>query len=200
MAFQYQQKQLILSGITLAALLLLVACNSADSGNNNNSTQGSASSAPAVATITPLLVTPRSISGSQGKGPLIVSTPSPVLGGKAGSQQIVLGDRILIIYSVSKQKSVSTHSVLINLDLAVHNTSGKTIMNLSTFFQLMGPEGDTFAYQYNSSDDFYGTIAAHTTHRGQVVFQVPAAASLSLSLLYRPEIATETAIVQLKVS
>ena len=64
--------------------------------------QGSTSSAPA-ATITPLLVTPKASSGSPGKGPLVISSPTPVPGGKAGSQQIVLGDHTLIINSVSKQ-------------------------------------------------------------------------------------------------
>ncbi len=64
----------------------------------------------------------------------------------------------------------------------------------------MGPEGDTFGYQYNSSDNFYGTIAAHATHSGTIVFQVPTSATSSLRLLYRPEIATETAIILLKIS
>ncbi len=73
-------------------------------------------------------------------------------------------------------------------------------MNQLTFFQLMGPEGDTFGYQYNSSDNFYGTIAAHATRSGTIVFQVPIAATSSLRLLYRPEIATETAIILLKIS
>ena len=121
-------------------------------------------------------------------------------GGKAGSQQIVLGDRTLIINSASKQKGASTNSTLINLDLAVQNTSDKAIMNQSTFFQLMATEGDTFGYQANGFDNFYGTIAAHTTRSGTIVFQVPAAATSGLRLLYRPEIATETAIILLNVS
>jgi hypothetical protein len=198
MVFQHQLRRLILSEMILAVLLLLVACNHAGSGNNG-STQGSTSSGT-TATITPQLVTPKSASGSQGKGPVIVVTPSPVPGGPAGSQEVVLGDRTLIIYSAIKQKSASANSALINLNLAIQNTSGKAIMNQSTFFQLIGPEGDTFAYQYNSSDDFYGTITAHATHRGLVVFQVPTAATSSMSLLYRPEVAKETVIVQLKIA
>lgn len=198
-----QHKKLVLGGVILVLFLLLAACSSAGSNSSNGKTgtgsQGSRPSAIA-ATITPQLVTPKASSGSPGKGPLSISSPTPVPGGKAGSQQIVLGDRTLIIYSASKQKGASTNSTLIDLDLAVQNTSDKAILNQSTFFQLMGPEGDTFGYQYNSSDNFYGTIAAHTIRSGLIEFEVPAAATSSLRLLYRPEIAPETAIILLKIS
>ena len=200
----FQHKKLVPGGVIL--VLLLIACGSArsDSSNGNTGTsstqdRGSTLSAT-VATITPQLITPKAARGSAGKGPLVISSPTPVPGGKAGSQQIVLGDRTLIINSVSKQKGASANSILINLDIAVHNTSNKAIMNQSTFFQLMGPEGDTFGYQYNSSDNIYGTIAARMTRSGTIVFQVPTGAVSSLRLLYRPEIATETAIILLKVS
>jgi len=196
-----QHKKLVPGGVTLVLFLLLVACSSPGSGSNNGNTgTGSSNSATAAVTITPQLVTPKASSGSPGKGPLVISSPTPVPGGKAGSQRIVLGDRTLIINRVSKQTGASTNFTLINLDLAVRNTSDKAIMNQSTFFQLMGPEGDIFSYQYNSSDNFYGTIAAHTTRSGTIVFQVPAAATSSLRLLYRPEIAAETAIILLKIS
>ena len=193
-----QHKKLVLGGVILGLFLLLVACSpsGSDSGNGNTKT----GSITAVTTITPQLVTPKAAHGTAGKGPLVISSPTPVPGGKAGSQQIVLGDRTLIINGVSKQKGASTNSTLINLDLAVQNTSNKTIMNQSTFYQLMGPEGDIFGYQYNSSDTFYGTIAAHTTRGGMIVFQLPTAATSSLRLLYRPEIASETAITLLIVS
>ncbi len=202
-----QHQKLVLGGVILGLLLLLVACGSAGSDSNNgntgtSSTQGQKStpSATAASTITPQLITPKAARGSAGKGPLVISSPTPVPGGKAGSQQIVLGDRTLTINSFSRQKVASTKFALIDLDLVVHNTSNKVIMNKSTFFQLMGPEGDTFGYQYNSSDNIYGTIAAHMTRSGTILFQVPTAAISSLRLLYRPEIATETAIVLLKVS
>jgi hypothetical protein len=198
-----QQKKLMLGGLMLVLFLLLAACGSAGSGSSNGntrSTQGSTPSATAAAAITPRLVIPKASTGSPGKGPLVITSPTVVPGGKAGSQQIVLGDRTLIINSVSKQKAASTNSTLINLDLAVQNTSNKAIMNQSTFFQLMTTEGDTFGYQVNSFDNFYGTIAAHMTRSGTIVFQVPAAAISGLSLLYRPEIATETAIILLKIS
>ena len=131
---------------------------------------------------------------------MVIATPTPVPGGKAGSQQIVLADRTLIINSAVKQNAASANTSLITLDLAVQNTSNKAIQNLSTFFQLMGAEGDTFGYQSNSSDTFYGPIAAHITRPGFIVFEVPTAAATSLRLLYRPEIASETAIVPLKIS
>ena len=187
----FQHRRLILSGIILAVLLLLAACNSA----SNGSAQSSPSS-----TRTPLVVTPKSSQGSPGQGPTIVSTPSPVPNGPAGSQQVVLGDRILIVYSAVKQKSASANSMFINLDLAVHNTSGKTIMNQSTFFQLLGPEGDVYGEQYNRSDNLYGPISAQASSRGNVVFQIPSTAVSKLSLLYRPEVATETVIIPLKIS
>ncbi len=193
-----QHKKLVLGGVIPVLVLLLAACGSpVASSSNGNMGEGSTTSATAAATTTPQLVTPKTSSGLPGKGPLVISSPTPVPGGKAGSQQIVLGDRTLIIISVSKQKGASTNSTLINLDLAVQNTSHKAIMNQSTFFQLMGPEGDSFGYQYNSSDNFYGTIAAHMTRSGTIVFQVPTGATSSLRLLYRPEIATETAIILL---
>jgi Domain of unknown function (DUF4352) len=202
-----QHKKLVLGGVILLVFLLLFTIGSAIASSSNGNTgtgstqdQGSTRSATAAATLTPQLVTAKATHGSPGKGPLLISSPTPVPGGKAGSQQIVLGDRTLIINRVSKQKGASTNSTLINLGLAVQNTSDKAIMNQLTLFQLMGSEGDTFGYQYNSSDNFYGAIAAHTTRSGTIMFQVPTAATASLHLLYRPEIATETAIILLKVS
>jgi hypothetical protein len=204
MIFQYQK--LVLGGIILVLFLLLAGCDFTGNGSSNGNTgtgttqgQGSTLSTTA-ATITPQLVKPKAGYGSAGKGPLVVSSPTPVPGGKIGSQQIVLGDRTLIINSVSRQQGASADTTLVNLDLVIQNTSNKAILNQSNFYQLMGPEGDIFGYQYNSSDTFYGSIAAHTTRTGFIVFQLPTAAISSLRLLYRPEIATETAIVLLKVS
>jgi Domain of unknown function (DUF4352) len=194
-----QRNKLVPGGVILVLFLLLVASGCAGSNSSNEST-GTGSTATAAVTITPRLVAPKSVSGSPGKGPVVISSPTPVPGGKPGSQQIVLADRTLIINSVTRQKGVSANSTLISLDLIVRNTSTKAIMNQPAFFQLVGPEGDTFGYQYNSSDNFYATIAAHTTSSGTIVFQVPAAATSGLRLLYRPEIALETAIILLKIS
>ncbi|MGH2493781.1 MAG: DUF4352 domain-containing protein [Ktedonobacteraceae bacterium] len=197
-----QSKKLVPGGMILVLFLLPFLCGCAGSSDNGKTGTGSAHNqgATAIATITPQLVTPKSVSGSPGKGPLVISSPTTVPGGKPGSQQIILGDRTLIINNVTDQSGVSANSILITLDLAVRNTSNKAIMNQSTFFQLMGSEGDAFGYQYNSSDNFYGAIAAHTTRTGTIVFQVPTAARSSLHLLYRPEIATESAIILLKTA
>jgi hypothetical protein len=147
---------------------------------------------------TPIVVTPKTTQKSGGNGPLVITSPTPAPGGSANSQQVVLADRTLVISSATKQK-VNANSLLITLEITVKNTSTKTIMNQSTFFQLMGAEGDTFSYQYNSSDNFYGPLAAQSARTGTISFQIPAAAATNLRLLYHSEIATETALVSLKV-
>lgn len=186
-------RRFILIGILAALLLALAACGTAVSS-------ASAQSSEVVASATPRVVTPRNSGGRPGQGPAVVATPEPVPGGPAGSQEVTLGDRTLIIYSAHRQQSSNAHAVLINLDLAVSNTSGKAIQNLAAFFQLLGPEGDAFSYQSNSSDSFYGQIAAHTTDRGSITFQVPTAASAKMSLFYRPELARDAVILQLKIA
>lgn len=195
-----RDKKLVPVGLIGVLFLLLLAGGCAGNGSSNGNTKTSSiqqqGSTP-VATITPQLVTPKSSGGSQGKGPLLIFSPTPVPGGRAGSEEVVLGDRTLIINSVSKQKGASANFAQIYLDLAIQNTSGKAIMNQPGFFQLIGPEGDIFDYQYNSSDNFYGGLPAHTSRSGTIVFQVPAAATSGLRLLYRPEIAAETAIIVL---
>ncbi len=99
-----QPKKLVPGGVIPVLFLVLVACSSAGSGSSNGNTgtgstqdQGSTPSATAAVTITPQLVTPKASRGSPGKGPLVISSPTPLPGGKAGSQQIVLGDRTLIL-------------------------------------------------------------------------------------------------------
>jgi hypothetical protein len=198
-----QHKKLALAGGILLVFLLLFASGCAGGNNSSkNSTETSLikSSTTASVTITPQLITPKDTGGSRGQGPLVISSPTPVPGGKPGTQQIVLGDRTLIIYRVTKQNGTSSNSTLIRLDLTVQNTSRTAIMNLSTFFQLMGPEGDAFGYQCNSSDNFYGPITAYKTRSGTIVFQIPKAATSSLQLLYRPEVAAETVTIKLKIS
>lgn len=189
-------------GAILIVFLLVVACSSAGNKSSNTSTGASSPSTSITAPIstTPQQVTPKA-TGTAGRGPLVISSPTQVPGGKPGSQQIVLSDRTLIINRVTEQKGASANTALISLDLTVQNTGNKTILNLSTFFQLMGSEGDAFGYQYNSSDSFYGTIAAHTIRSGTIIFEVPTAvANSSLHLFYRPEIAQEATIILLKIS
>src|ERR1700676_3830880 len=183
-------KPAVLGGVMLV-VMWLAACGSAPGS-------GSGASATAGPAVTPRLVTPKSVGGSPGKGPLVISNPAPIPGGKIGSQKIVLSDRTLVINSVTTHRGTNQSSILIDLNLVVRNTSEKAIRNESTFFQLMGPEGDTFGHQTNSSDAFYRTIDAHASRSGMIEFEIPTAAASSLSLLYRPEHATETVLTRLK--
>jgi hypothetical protein len=201
------RRRVVAGVMLLVVFVLLASCgpfgNASDNGKTGTGSTpvgGSTAQGTPATAITPLLITPKASSGSPGKAPLVITSQTPVPGGGSGSQLVVLLDRTLTIYSASKHQGTSTNSTSIDLDLAVQNTSGRAIANHITFFQLMGPEGDIFGYQNNSSDTFYGTIAAHTTRRGAIEFQVPAAAKASLRLLYRPEIATETAIILLNVA
>lgn len=205
----HKQGGIMLYSYMLLLLFLLAGCGYKDntstaSGNSMNKMitvttyQGSPSSKA-----TSVIVTPKPVRGSSkgasGSGPIVVTSPTPISGSNVSGEQVVLKDRALVISSVSKQNGGNAASSLITLALTVKNTSSKPIMNQSTFFQLMGPEGDTFSYQSNSSDNFYGSVPANSSRSGTVVFQIPSAAAHSLRLLYRPEIAAETALVLLKV-
>jgi hypothetical protein len=199
-------KKLVPTAMIAVLLFLLAACSSGGtttgqgSTGNGSTQQGQTTSATAIATITPQIVTPKSVSGSPGKGPTVISSPTAVPGGKPGSQQVVLGDRTLIISGVSEQKGSGTNSTLVTVNLSIHNTSTKAIMNQPPFYELYGSGGDAFGSQYSSSANFYGPIAANTTRSGTIVFQVPTAVASQLSLFYRPEIASETTIIALKIS
>lgn len=195
-------KKAVVGVMIVIVVALLAACSSTGntSSTGTTGTRSTSASTSAPVSSTPQQVIPKA-SGTAGEGPLVISSPTALPGNKTGGQQVVLNDRTLIINRVTEQQGASASSILVSLDLAVQNTGNKTIMNQATFFQLMGPEGDAFGYQYNSTDSFYGTIAAHSSRSGTVVFQIPASvAKLSLHLLYRPEIAQETAIIPLKVS
>jgi hypothetical protein len=128
---------------------------------------------------------------------LVISHLAPALGSPVGSRQVVLPDRTLIVSAVTSQPATTAGWTLIDLDLSVRDNSGSTVKNEPTFFELLGPGGDVFGHQDNSSDTFYGAIPAHTSRRGTIEFAVPRAAASGLSLLYRPEIAKETVIVML---
>jgi hypothetical protein len=148
----------------------------------------------------PREITAKSAGGSSGVGPHIISDSKAQPGsGKYSSQKVVLRDRVLVVNNATLQAGGSQGSASIELDLSVQSTGAKGIENQAGFFRLIGAEGDTFGNQYNSSDSFYGAIAAHETRRGHVSFKVPAAATSTLRLLYRPEVPSETAIVPLKI-
>jgi Domain of unknown function (DUF4352) len=194
-------KPALLGGVMLVVIWLAACSSAADPGSPAAAAaSGSHAAAAAAASpaATPRLVKPKPAGGSPGKGPLVISNPAPLPAGQIGSQKVVLSDRTLVIKSVTTQRGKNQGSVLIDLDLVVRNTGGQPIRNESTFFRLIGLEGDTFSQQDNSYA-FYGSIAAHTSRSGTIGFEIPAAAASSLYLLYRPEIATETVLTRLKV-
>ena len=175
-------------GATLV-VIGLAACGASNPGTDLS---------PAAA-VTPRLVTSTPIGGAPGRGPGVISSPAPLPGGKVSSQAVVLGDRTLIIKSVTSRRAAIKNSVLIDLGIVVRDTSGKAIKNEAVFFHLMGREGDTFGYRGNRSGTFYGAIGAHASRSGMIEFQIPSAAASGLYLLYRPEIARETVLTRLKI-
>jgi Domain of unknown function (DUF4352) len=209
---KYQKSHYVMIGLLFLLLLVVTACG----GSDNNSTSNTATATPTVAAnnansaatagsgqdasapSTPVAITPNSSSGSAGTGPVVINTPIPVAGGGANSQQVTLADRQLLITSANRQSTGAAGSTTITLVITVKNTSGKAIKNQADFFQLMGAEGDAFS-QANSSDNFYGTILAHSARSGTIIFRMPSAAATKLRLLYRSEIASETVITDLNV-
>jgi hypothetical protein len=206
----YQNGRITAIACMLFLMFLLAACSFTDNTANTNNNNNTKNEIVTVTTYqgtppsqaTPVVVKAKSVQGSsQGSssGPIVVAAPTHVAGNSANSTQAVLKDRTLLISSVSKQNGTTADSSLITLNLTVKNTSSKAIMNQATFFQLTGSEGDIFTYQYNSSDNFYGSVPVNGSHTGTIVFQLPAAAAHNLHLLYRPEVATETALVALSI-
>jgi hypothetical protein len=135
---------------------------------------------------------------SNGAAPIEISTPTPVPGGGSTSQQMVLKDRALVINAVNRQKGANPDPVAINIAITIKNTGGRSIQNQAAFFQLVGAGGDFFG-QVNSSDNFYGSIAPHTTRSGTITFQLPAAAVKNLRLMYRSEVSSEALLIPIKV-
>lgn len=188
-------KLAVLGGVMLV-LTGLAACSSGSA-----SAPGSAAAAAVGTTIRPRQITAKAVGGSPGKGPLVVPSPVPLPGGKAGSQKVALGDRTLVINSVTKHQgnNHNQRSVLIELNLVVRNTGQKPIRNESGFFELIGSGGDTFSSKVRSSDAFYGTIGTGESRSGLIEFRIPAAAASGLFLLYRPENTAEAVITRLQV-
>jgi Domain of unknown function (DUF4352) len=190
-----RRAKLAVSGGVMLVLTGLAACSSGSAP-----APGSAVAAAAGPTIPPRQITAKAVGGSPGKGPLVVPSPVPLPGGKASSQKVVLGDRTLVINSVTKHQgnNHNQRSVLIELNLMVRNTGKKAIRNESGFFELIGYGGDTFGSKVHSSGAFYGTIGTGGSRSGLIEFQIPAAAASGLFLLYRPENAAETVITRLQ--
>jgi hypothetical protein len=183
-----RRKSPLLFAMAPAVLLFVAACSSAED-------RGARPSAPDA----PREITAKSIGGSSGVGPKVVSDSKALPeGGKYSPQKVALRDRVLVINHVTSQSS-DGQSVAIDLDLSVQNTGDNDIKNEATFFRLIGSEGDIFGKQSNASGGFYGTIDARKSRRGAISFKVPEAATATLRLLYRPEVAAEAAIIPLKL-
>lgn len=173
-------------------LCLLSACSSGDpaaSGPTSKATTGSGSTAVAVT----------SVPSTPGVGPTVILSPTPVIGGGAHSQQVVLADRTLIINDVSKAAGTDASSTAIRMMMTLKNTSSKAITNQSSYFSLFGTEGDVFGLPSNTTGSFFGTIDANSSRSGTVVFQVPTGAAKTLKLFYRSEVANETVFVHFSV-
>jgi hypothetical protein len=201
----------------LSFLLLLSACGPTDNPRGNqgqNTTTPTteapqhpptgesrtpvSSATPTKGLTTPIVITPSTNKGKPGTGPIIINSPTPVPGGPSGSQQAVLSDRTIIVNKVSKQAGTNSEMQILTLSITIKNTGSKAIENQATFFQLIGVSGDFFG-QINSSDNFYGPIAAHSTRNGTIIFQLPtAAAARNLRLMYRSEVPAETVMLPIK--
>ena len=172
----------------LAMLALLAACS--DAGSTN--------------AVTPTLQSGTVIASTPGAGPTVIAVTTAVVVApdndtptSAAKQVIALRDRILTISQVSKQAGSDAATTGISLTISVTNTGPSPILNQAAFYQLVGAEGDSFGTQSSVLASFYGSIAPRGSRQGTIVFQVPAGAIKGLRLLYRPEVATETALIPL---
>ena len=172
----------------LALLALLAACG--DSNNTN--------------AVTPTLQSGTVIANTPGVGPTVIAVVTVVVVAtdvdtptSTATPVIKLSDRTLTINQVREQSGSDASTTGISLTITVTNTSPSSIQNQDTFYQLVGAEGDSFGTQSNVSANFYGSIPPRGSRQGTIVFQVPAGAVKGLRLLYRPEVATETALIPL---
>ena len=181
---KYQKKLLVLVA-SFGLLILLVACNSAGTTNNGSTKNTQVQGRTVFPTV---IVDTKTGANKPGIGPIIIQSPTPVPGGSTSSQQIGLADRTLVIENVSRQTNTKTGMTTVTITLVVKNTSGKSIKNLATSYQLVGAEGDMFGLPPGTSGNIFGTIASGNTRSGTLAFQeIPTFAIKKLQLLYRPE-------------
>jgi Domain of unknown function (DUF4352) len=181
----------------LAIFLLLSACGGA--GNTNSATPTIQSGTVAANTpgVGPIIVQSTPTAATTGTTPTATrpgATPDPGQG-----QVIKLGDRTLTMGQVSKQAGTDASSTSISLTITVTNTSLSSILNQATFYQLEGAEGDAFGTQSSVSANFYGSIPPRGSRQGTIVFQIPTGAVKGIHLLFRPEVATDTALIPLNI-
>ena len=177
----------------LALLALLAACG------DSNSTSA----------VTPTLQSGTVIANTPGAGPPVITIVTVVPTGVAGNtatttpqgnphkQVITLPDRTLTIDAVSKQAGSGASTTAVGLTITITSTGPSPIMNSAAFYQLIGAEGDSFGTQSSVSANFYGSVPTRSSRQGTIIFQVPTGALKGLRLLYRPEVATETALIPL---
>ncbi len=187
------QRYIALCTIALC-LCILSACNSGDTTSSGTTPTPKATSAVSSTTIA---VT--SIASTPGVGPTVILSPTPVPGGGAHSQQIILADRTLIINNISKGTGSDANSTAITMTMTMKNTSAKAITNQPTYFSLFGTEGDVFGLAANTTGSFFGSIDANSSRSGTVVFQVPTGAAKALKLFYRSNVANESVFVPFSV-
>jgi|SRR5579863_1755244 len=174
-------RQLALVVLIAAVALSLSACSTATSG-----------SPP------PKVIKPKSIGGSAGVGPRVISKTAASSHAPPGAQVIALGDRVVTLKAISGQPSGGASEITIVLSVTIRNISRKMIFNRSRFFLLIAPGGDTFSPEAGSATrHFYDPIRADTTRHGSVKFALPVGAATGLHLLYRPEVPTEAVILAL---
>ena len=185
----------------LAMLMLLAACGG--SGNTSSVTPTTQSGTVAASTpgVGPIIVqdTPTT-TGTTATGATATTSTTGTPGATSNSGQVVkLADRTLTIRQVSKQAGSDASTTGISLTITVTNTSPSPIMNEATFYQLEGAEGDSFGTQSSVSANFYGAISSQGSRQGTIVFQVPTGAVSGIHLLFRPEVATDTALIPLNL-
>lgn len=207
----HKQKQLLIGGITLFLLVVLAACSAPGSSSTANKTDNTPANTgggslpqqqgtPIASTATTVTTKATPVTGQTGNnGPTVITATTPVPGGNSHSQQVKLQDRILIISSVTKQAGTSANAAGISLTVTIKNTSNAAITNQSSYFQLLGSEGDVFGMQSSVTPAFSGPIPAGASRTGTIVFQVPSAATTGLRLFFRSDIAAETVIAALNM-
>ena len=187
------QRYIALCTIALC-LCILSACSSGGTTTSEATAIPKATSGPGG---TAIAVT--SVASTPGVGPTVILSPTPVPGGGAHSQQVVLADRTLIINNVSKGAGSDANSTAIRMTMTMKNTSAKAITNQPSYFSLFGTEGDVFGLAANTTGSFFGSIDVNSSRSGTVVFQVPTGAAKALKLFYRSDVANETVFIPFNV-
>lgn len=208
MSYRHSNRMLMhcaLLSVLLMILVILAACSTGSdtvtSANGSGATDQGASGNQGISTKSAgsaksTVVVPSSVNGKAGNAPLVILSPTVVAG---NNQQVTLADRTLLIGTVSKQSGTNAGMTAISFTVTIKNTGAASIQNQSTYFQLLGAEGDTFGLSTTTAASFFGGIDANAQRSGTLVFQVPSSAATKLRLLYRSEVATETTLIPLNI-